>query len=301
VINWVSGASWDCLWKTTAVSRAWEDPNNWSACNDRSGVPDQNDWVEIPSTGLQPIISGGYDIRGFGGGTGSGTVTLFSGSTLYVHDYEASFTNDVSLEGEFPACTDCLVRFVGDAVINGGGAVTLKRGVQLLVNNDRSFWVGDGMSEGHLATDVAGSMDPAEWPVLGSGGAVAYTRIKGSATTNSSVNINGLRFVRLQNDSWTEDIIFNQYYTIDAFDNVQLETENAFGMDGRYIVLEGCATATFTDVQWDGLSIPYAVNMGGYNIDAETCSSAPTLTISGSGTGYGAMFELDPYMIINWL
>jgi hypothetical protein len=313
VINWPDNTVSICTW-TGAASTSWTNPANWSGCtNGRNGYPDVQDWVVIPVTATQPLISQPYyyAIQGVWTGTGGGTISVnqgWSGAFSF-----ASTTNTIqsNVHLQYPAGPYNGTSTLGNFEISSGATLTLDKYTTLVPRGD--FRIGNGGTGGNLSTGNAASS--AEWPVIASAGGANKIVVYGVGGQKSVVNFNGIYLstatfgggVTLANHV----IEFKDQYDIQGFDNVTINTGNWTGAAGSArVYFSDCTNGTWTDSTWTGLNLTNAIAATYYNVraDGTACNTMPTVNINGA-TGAGACGavgsgactqENDPNSKIDW-
>lgn len=314
-INWTDDSTLTCTWNGS-VSTVWENAGNWSTCaNGRGGYPDQLDYVIIPSAPInQPVVSVNTTIKGFAlSGSGGGTITVNAAITLFIVDQTSSFRSDIKLKGATTTCTNCKVEGLGELQITDNATLTLLTGIKVLLGSSvQSFYVGNGVTGGTLATGPAGATNT--WPTL-SGYAksnIGFIVVNGASGQLAKLNIDGLKVAGVQYVSYGSGLYLQDWYEVVKLDNIEMtgyQTNNYPSSGNAYIRLASCTNATITDTSWSGMffSIPVITGLG-YNVraDGTNCSTLPAITMdnqtaTSGGMGYGSDYELDPNNKINWL
>lgn len=309
-INWLNDSSSTCTW-TGAVDSVWTKPGNWSGCtNGRGNYPDQLDYVIIPVTATQPVVSANATIQGFASsGGGGGTVTINAGIRLYIQSSTNSIRSDVKLQGNTTTCTTCQLYSLNNLTVSAGATLTLLKGITVqFTNNYYDLLLGNGTSGGNLKTGPAGTA--AEWPridVLG-----RNIVANGASGQRSTIDVDGINLSSTQGGTYSNvDLI--DWFDVVKFDNVKLSVRgggisSVHNTASAYVRIRDCTNANFTATTWNNLNFVDPIHQitPGYNVraDGTNCSSMPTITMSphstGGGMAYGADFENDPNSKISW-
>lgn len=312
-INWSNVAQSNCVW-TGATNTNWTNPGNWSSCtNGRANYPDQFDTVVIPITANQPAVTADLGVGNFASGTGGGTITINSGTSLTIYDDTNSIQSDIKIQGQTTTCTTCTLETARpNLVILNNAVFTMLKGLILNLRL-KYLYVGNGITGGTLATGPAGAAN--EWPSINFSNSIGRPILLNGASGNvASVNLDGINITTggLQASSRGQ-FEFQDWYNIQKFDNVNITSGHPTYLPasgGTYIYFKNCTNATVTDAAWSGLSLTGVPTGTGYNIraDGTSCSSLPTISLTGySGTGAcGAVgtgacaYENDPNSKIDW-
>lgn len=295
-ISWLNDSSHLCEW-SGAISTDWNNAGNWSSCNNgRGGVPIGEDSAVIPGSPLnQPLISTNTYLRNFGLGMGGGTVTVGAGARLTIADTTNTIQSDVKFQGATTTCANCVVSAASFLTITDNATVTLLKGIQF---RGQGIRVGNGSSGGAIKTGPAGPAN--EWPLIYSN--VDYVTLEGGDTSNRAIlSLDGAN-VGAYNVGFFN---FKKFSEIQNFDNVYFQTSSMAGDSN--IRFSDCNGVNILDSAWTAIHFRGVPSHAlGYNIraDGSNCNLLPTVTISSSGTdllsGYGSLYENDPYNKFNW-
>jgi hypothetical protein len=310
-INWANDTGFTCTWNGS-VSTSWTNSANWTGCgNSRGGYPDTLDYVIIPSgPALQPVIAASTAVQAFGlSGAGGGTVTINANVVLTLNKGTSTVRSDVKVQGATTTCTNCFLRSGGTFYITDDATLTLLKGITVTTYaSGASFFVGDGVTGGTLATGPAGLST--EWPKISIYGNPGEVILNGSSGHLAKLNLDGLTIANTDY-GLASGVHAVDWYEIQKFDNVTFTTYagNSYPASGKaYIKFISCTNATITDTAWDNITFTTPViPSSGYNVraDGTNCNTLPAVTISNTsgtngGQGYGSDYELDPNGKINW-
>jgi hypothetical protein len=294
LISWPPITHQQCIWKSAPVDDSWNNSANWDNCSARSGVPDANDYAEIPAgSSINPVISTSPVLARFSGGSGGGTLTINAGQTLYMTDMSNTFENNLTIQGATSTCSTCSVQSFTSMVIRNNATLTLRSGIGLRLND---YWnnvtFGSGGTAGHLTT--IGGATTAEYPWF----AFRSFTMSGTSTARSRLNIDGLRHSGSSNNTVVN---LSNYYEVIKFD--RFTTPHAHNYLGMSVMgIANCANSLFSDTTWTEHIYSGTPGVNSQNIVvSSSCSSGmPSIDIYGSGPNFGASRELDPYNKISW-
>ncbi|MEZ4873751.1 MAG: Ser-Thr-rich GPI-anchored membrane family protein [Bdellovibrionales bacterium] len=296
-----------CTW-TGATNTDWATASNWFDC--AGAVPTATDYaVILSSPSNQPVVSATTTIAGIGdANVGGGTVTINSGVILNI-DTNSSIQSDITFQGATAGCSNCDLNFVRqNSFILNNATLTLLTGVHIDTTATYShISVGNGVTPGHLVAQGGGTWS--EWPRIYTNYANGFRGfiIEGTASNPSTVNVDGLSFQTMDsnnNSHVTRAFDFVNYYSILNLDNIALGTEHTNHAGGySFVRLDNCTNATIIDTSWTGINFTQAFGNSGYNVEAGTCTTGVPgtwVTVSGSGRGFGSVYEEDPNNLIDW-
>lgn len=290
-----------CIW-TGAVSTAWSEPGNWSACG--GGAPGAGSWVFVDASApRQPVVSEAITIRGFSGTPScQGTVTL--GARVTLRDSGATFAGSVRFVAASVPCASCVVNLESGGTIRDGARVTLGPGTTLLIRDHSELQIGGTTTSGHFATE-GGSGPVEQWPVFsspaGSDPGHYGLRIQGAAADRSSLSINGLVFENAHERDGANSYMIEIGANVDLLrlDHVAFRPYLP-GPDLSIRVFD-CAGLVIEDTTWDDLRFEYVVADSLEDVNVEVmCDLGVRVAVSGSGSGFGPSFELDTMDQIDW-
>jgi len=301
VFSWVDGNSFTCTW-TGAASSDWYDPANWTNCaNGRGAYPDQNDSVILPlgTPNAPTIATGTTQLYSIATGTSGATLTIGAGARLILGDYgTGSIQSDVVVQGDSPTCITCLFSHRSHLIIRDDATLTLGTGIRVTVGWNHTIQVGrsNGTSPGHLKT-FAASMDPAEWPRFDTNNHTGIHVRGASAGSRSSIDIDGLRVIGFRpNGSEGNAFRFSNAVHLVKFDNLLFDSSDPTQTLYPVVSFASCADSLYSDTNWTNLAFVDGIGSGGANVSITpaNCSTAGPFFVSGSGTGFGELYDVDP-------
>ena len=148
--------------------------------------------------------------------------------------------------------------------------------------------------------------DPEALPRPRFTGTIKSIIVQGTAAQKSSVDLDGLQMGGGQIGGALQTFRFLDYFEITKLDNLNFPTAhissyNYFGPPSFY--LANCAHGIFpATMAFHNLTFDYLPYYDSIEYDTTTCTSStmPALTISGSGRGYGSLYESDSNNLISW-
>lgn len=271
--------------------------------------PDQLDYVLIPPAANQPVVSTNSALRGFGVGSGGGTITVNGNVSLNITQSTDSIRSDVVIRGATNNCSNCIVRGgTGGLQIVDDAWLTLGKGIGVQTISGFGLTVGSASSEGNFRTTGGSVSAEMPWMNTGNSPAGGLLRVAGPTTGKSTVEIDGLR---LSNNFGTPSnlVTFAGYFSISKLDNLEF-TNSAINSAGNALV-------RFTDCTGSDVSSTNLINMkftptitAGFNIHSggTNCSSLPNISLTGysgpgacGAVGAGACaLENDPNNKFSW-
>ena len=179
-----------------------------------------------------------------------------------------------------------------------GGSLTIGSGIKVKLPDYSTNYIGDSSSFGALRTSHVSGNKPKVERYGENADRFQKFIIEGPIGTPSVINIDGLEMT--DNDATSGLFEFQVYYTITNFDNIDIDTQGP--TTASVINFVDCTNGTFSDVTWNSINF-LDTRSPGYNINLSgtNCNTASSVTIDGTGPGYGATSENDPNNLLNWL
>lgn len=295
-----SSTSFNCEF-TGAEDSSFHKANNWSHCNDRTGVPDAYDNILVPAGKFVNIYET-VIIKGISGGVGGGSIILSYGNPLMITNYtDGQIQSSIRFSASSINCSSCSVWMKGIKVTRGA-TLTLNDGVQFRLRTN-NFSIGNSTNSAHFKVNYSGgnpAMIRKYGDNQGSNGTWRQIDVEGPVGNPSSIEIENL-VLRDYSPSWTGVINFRGAYEIGEITNLNFysgkEMKEGYGL----FHFHDCTNGEFVETNWDDITFSSPIS-NGYNVSltGTDCHLMSSLSITGLGTYGNDSYENDPNNLINW-
>ena len=231
---------------------------------------------------------------------------MADGNNLTVTHATETLGQSLTLQGDAAGCGDCDIHSVGHFTVMNDATLTLDKGIRLRIDPGSRLFVGGSTQEGHLVTN--GGPNNAEWPSIRNSpdndwDAIDGIVVEGPDGSNiSSVSIDGLKI----NVSTTNDVFaFIANFSVNQMDDI--DTLSWELNQRTYFRFDDCTNSTIANT-WSNINFnaPFYFNSvdvsANIEMDGTNCDSGNSIsvTVDGSGPGFGNVYEKDPNNVVSW-